>query len=250
MRDEAFPDRVVNGGRCKPSVMNTSTPFKVFGPSHLAALAVTALVAVWMVRAGRRGRPALAERSLAAVLLLCYPLSLFAGIPAHGGGPPVILPMHLCDWAAVVAAFGLLLRRVMLAELAWFWGLAGTLNGLLTPNLHADFPSLRYHQFFLQHGGVVAAAIYLVYGAGLTPRPGAGKRAFAGLCAYGVAAGLVNGLTGANYGFLCGKPEVASLMDALGPWPYYVGGLLLLSGVFFFLLELPFRCSRLRGKSG
>jgi uncharacterized membrane protein YwaF len=30
-------------------------------------------------------------------------------------------------------------------------------------------------------------------------------------------------------------------MDALGPWPYYIGGLLLVAGVFFFLLELPFR---------
>ena len=223
------------------NVMNTQTSFQIFGPSHLVALGVTGLVAAWMIRSARRGRPALAERGLAALLLICYPLTLLVQVVDGGEVSGPVLPMHLCDWAAVVSALGLLLRRVVLAELAWFWGLAGTLNGLLTPNLQADFPSLRYHQFFLQHGGVVAAAIYLVYGAGLKPRPGAARRAYAGLLGYAVVAAAVNEVTGANYGFLCAKPGAASLMDALGPWPYYIGGLLLVAGVFFFLLELPFR---------
>lgn len=47
-------------------------------------------------------------------------------------------------------------------------------------------------------------------------------------------------MTGANYGFLCAKPGAASLMDALGPWPCCIGGVLV-AGVSFFLLKLPFR---------
>ena len=77
--------------------MNTQTSFQIFGPSHLVALGVTGLVAAWMIRSARRGRPALAERGLAALLLICYPLSLLvqvmdgtlvAGPVLRGVAPP------------------------------------------------------------------------------------------------------------------------------------------------------------------
>jgi hypothetical integral membrane protein (TIGR02206 family) len=32
----------------------------------------------------------------------------------------------------------------------------------------------------------------------------------------------VNWLTGANYGFLNRKPEINSVLDVLGPWPWYL----------------------------
>ena len=228
--------------------MNTQPAFHVFGHSHLVALALTAVVAGWMVRRARRGaRPVTAERVLAGGLLSTWPLSLAADIPAAAGMAVPVLPMHLCDWAAIVSALALLRRQVLMAELAWFWGMAGTFNGLLTPDLHVGFPSVRYVQFFLQHGGVVAAAIYLVWGARLTPRAGAARRAFAGLCGYAVAAALVNAATGANYGFLRAKPAAATLMDVMGPWPYYIGGLLVLAAVFFLVLDLPFRRHRRQG---
>jgi uncharacterized membrane protein YwaF len=37
-------------------------------------------------------------------------------------------------------------------------------------------------------------------------------------------------------------------MDVLGPWPWYVGSLVLLSLVFFVALDLPFVIQRWRKK--
>ena len=48
-----------------------------------------------------------------------------------------------------------------MAELAYFWGLAGTLQGLLTPNIHQGFPSPVYISFFWNHGFVVISALFL-----------------------------------------------------------------------------------------
>ncbi len=59
---------------------------------------------------------------------------------------------------------------------------------------------------------------------------------------------VVNMLTGGNYMFLARKPDTASLLDLLGPYPWY---LLALEGVallIFVLLYLPFAISGLRRK--
>ena len=67
---------------------------------------------------------------------------------------------------------------------------------------------------------------------------------------YALVVGGLNTLLGTNYGFLCAKPPTASLMDLLGPWPWYVGALWLLGLVFYLALDLPFwlqRRRRLRG---
>jgi hypothetical integral membrane protein (TIGR02206 family) len=47
-------------------------------------------------------------------------------------------------------------------------------------------------------------------------------------------------ISGANYGFLRAKPPQASLLDLLGPWPWYILALDALAVVLFTLLYLPF----------
>jgi hypothetical protein len=126
--------------------------------------------------------------------------------------------------------------------LVWFWGLAGTLNGLITPALDEGFPSPRFLFFFGLHGAVVVCAVYLVAGFRLRPAKGAVWRAFGWLQIYTLGAGLADWLTGANYGFLREKPPQASLMDLMGPWPWYLLGLQGLALGLFGLLYLPFWC--------
>ena len=69
----------------------------------------------------------------------------------------------------------------------------------------------------------------------------------AALQVYGASVGAINGLTGWNYGYLCRKPAAPSLLDLLGPWPWY---LLALEGVAlatFWLLALPWRAGPQKG---
>ena len=84
----------------------------------------------------------------------------------------------------------------------------------------------------------------LAFGMGLTVRPGAVPRVFLATAAWAAAAVAANALTGGNYMFLRERPQTASLLDYMGPWPWYILGAGLLALALFALLELPFRRRR------
>jgi hypothetical protein len=48
-----------------------------------------------------------------------------------------------------------------------------------------------------------------------------------------------NGLTDTNYGYLAHKPDTASLLDLLGPWPLYVAAEIAVLAVGWALMTWP-----------
>lgn len=64
---------------------------------------------------------------------------------------------------------------------------------------------------------------------------------------YALVVGAVNANWGWNYGYLCRKPSGPSLLDYLGPWPWYLLSLELVALAMFLLLELPWRTPLLSG---
>jgi hypothetical integral membrane protein (TIGR02206 family) len=224
--------------------MATAPAFHAFGTDHLAAVGLSVLLALIMVHRARQSHEncRLQERLLAVFLVALYPVQVIFLWTRGALNPGNSLPCHLCDVAALCGAVALWFRHQRFAELVWFWGLAGTLNGLITPALDEGFPSPRFLFFFGLHGAVVVCAVYLVAGLRLRPAKGAVWRAFGWLQIYTLGAGLADWLTGANYGFLREKPPQASLMDLMGPWPWYLLGLQGLALGLFGLLYLPFWC--------
>lgn len=150
------------------------------------------------------------------------------------------LPMELCNWAAAVTAYALIQKNRTAAELAYFWTLAGSVNGVITPDLQVSFPHIYYFIFWIAHSGLVVGCLFAVFGLGLMPAPGAIRRAFLASQLYFATALLVNFALGANYGYLRMKPASASLLDHLGPWPYYILAMQLLGLALFSLLYAPF----------
>ena len=153
------------------------------------------------------------------------------------------LPLHLTDAVTLVAAVALWSRRALPFELTYFWGLTASLLAVLTPALGSDdrFPSFLFWHYFVTHSGVVLAAVFLAFGLGLTPRRGAVRRMFLATVAWAGVAAAGNLATGGNYMFLRERPTTASLLDYLGPWPWYILGAAVLALGLFALLDLPFR---------
>lgn len=231
--------------------------FQAFGSSHLVVLGLFALTAVGLITVTRAGWLRAARRcevALAVLLLLQWPLNLCIAWRYEMIQVANVLPLHFCDAAAVLGALALLTHGAEVSELLWLWGLAGTLQGLITPSLAVDWPHPRFAMFFILHGGVVLAALQIVLGRGITPRRGAVPRAMGWLVVYGAVAGTADWLLRvggfeANFGFLCAKPATASLFDHLGPWPWYIAATLPLGWVLFTILDLPFLILRRRQAS-
>lgn len=177
-----------------------------------------------------------------AVIIVVAELSWQPYLLLHGRWSPAIaLPVQLCDVGGFVAAAALWWRKPLLVEVAYFWGLGGTLQALLTPDLHDHFPSFPYLQFYLTHSAVVLAALFLVIGLRLQPRAGAVRRIFLLTLAFAGVVALVDALTGGNYLYLRQIPPGGSLLNLMGPWPWYIGTGVALAFVFLLILDAPFR---------
>jgi hypothetical integral membrane protein (TIGR02206 family) len=223
-------------------------PFVLFGADHLGALLVTALLAVALTALVRRGPRAPAALAVRLGLALALFAATAGTLVRWSRDVPLtvweLLPLHLCDLLILVAIAALLTLQPLLCELLYFWGCAGTLLAILTPDVRVGFPDWRFVSFFALHGLVVMAAVTVAGGFGRYPRPGAAWRVFLVTNAYAVLVGTVNAVFHTNYLYLCAKPGARTLLDWLGPWPVYLLAADGLALVLFLLLDLPFRARR------
>lgn len=235
------------------------TAFHPFTSEHFVALGVGAVVAAVFLFAGKRGGNS--RKRATAVLALTnfcvFPLSLAAWLSMDVEKSwDNLLPFHLCDVAAIAAGFALITKRPLLCALTYFWGLAATIQGLITPAITIGFPAPPFVMFFVHHFAVVIAALYLPIVDGWRPKSPAWRSPLEVLgwsVIYLILAMTVNHLLGSNFAFASHKPTNPSLIDHLGPWPWYLVSMLGLATLFYNLLALPFvKVSRLSqpGRNG
>jgi len=216
---------------------------ELLSAEHVAAVGVTAAAAA-AVPAARRW-PVGASRGLALLIGATYAVEHASFVVRGTWSLDFNLPLHLTDVVTIVSVLALWTARPLLVELTWFWALTASLQAVLTPDLGGtDFPELLYWTFFITHSGAVVAALLLVVGRRIEPRPGAVRRAFAATLAVAAAAATANLLAGGNYMWLREKPEAGSLLDVMGPWPWYILSAAVLALALFTLLDLPFRRHR------
>ncbi len=220
-------------------------PFHPFSREHLVTVLIGAVAVAFLLAAGRRGGRSrlLATALLAFLNLSAYPLNLAAWLSL---GKPIpldnLLPFHLCDIAAITAGFALLTRRPLLCALTYFWGLAATVQALLTPAISVGFPAWAFITFFVQHFAIVAAALYLPLIEGWRPKQPLWKgplEVYGWSVAYLVFALAVNSALLTNFGFASRPPDNPSLIDHLGPWPWYLFSMQAIAVILYLLLALP-----------
>ena len=225
--------------------MPSDPVFQLFGLAHLVVLFLTIAIPLGLGLAVRRTN----SRRIDHAVAVCLALLLVVNYLGYAGYLlqrrqfvwQQALPFQLCDWAMVTVIVALLTRRQSWSEVSYFWGIGGTFQAILTPNLPAGFPSIRFLSFFVGHCGIVAGVIYLIVARRFRPSFGSIWRTLAWSELYLVATLAVDRLTNVNYGFLLHKPEAASILDYLSTthWLYLVQ-LNALALAFFALLYVPF----------
>jgi hypothetical integral membrane protein (TIGR02206 family) len=219
------------------------TPFVFLGPSHLTAIALTfaAPAVLAMLVRRRQSRDEAIRLGLAGVIALNW--ALWMGLLWAKGWLNIgnTIPLNLCDWATVATFIALVRPGQKSFEVAYFWALCGTLQALITPDCKYEFPDAQFTLFFIYHGGIIAAVLYLVFGRGMRPFPSSFPRVIGWTALYAAAAGLADYWLGTDYGFLRAKPtDHMTFLDALSPWPWYLPELTLAALAFMALVYAPF----------
>jgi hypothetical integral membrane protein (TIGR02206 family) len=222
--------------------------FSAYGPSHLTVLVVFAIGSAALVWIGRRqteSQARLLGRSLGALTMAIFSVAL-----VYKFAQPTIaqsVPLQLCDIAELTAAYALWSQRKWAFALTYYWGLPLSSQALITPDLNGpDFPSHSFLTFFALHLLIVWAAIYLTWGIGMRPNWRNYRFAVITTLAWGAFTLLFNTIAGSDYGFLNRKPLNASMLDFLGPWPFYVLAEVAIVGAVWALMTWPWELKRRR----
>ncbi|MEV6140181.1 TIGR02206 family membrane protein [Nocardia sp. NPDC051990] len=221
--------------------------FSAYGLSHWLVLAVFAVGAVLAVHIGRTHRNAGAARRFsqafgATTLALYLAIYLFISIP------PTIdrsVPLRLTDLATLVAAYALWSHRRWAYALTYYWCLTLSTQALISPALQSpDFPHYEFLAFWAIHLTVVWAAIYLTWGIGMRPDWRSYRITVVATAVWVAITYTFNSLAHTNYGFVNGKPSTPSLLDVLGPWPWYLATVTVLLITVWALMTWPWTRAR------
>jgi len=155
------------------------------------------------------------------------------------------LPLFLCRFMALILPFVFYTRNRLWLGILYFWILAGTINAIITPDLKQGPFHWEYNLYWIYHLMLIVTIIYgvFVYKFRITWKDY--RNAVLGTIIFTVFAGIVNFALKANYNYLSAKPDVASILDHLGPWPWYIVSVY---GLMFFLFFLAFLPYLLRGR--
>ena len=215
---------------------------RMFSLAHLAIICTVPALAALLAITHRRQAPGHhAFRFILAFLLAAASISLYAYFAATGATMfPNHIPLELCDASLWLIVASLITLHRSIFDIAYYWAIAGATQSLFTPNL-VNPTSFLSIQFFVDHGLIVCATLYLIWSGQLRPRPGSVARSLIAANIYALVVGAFDFTFKTNYMFLRNKPPTPSLLDYLGPWPWYI-----LTGQFvalglFLLLYLPFR---------
>lgn len=222
----------------------TGGPFILFGRDHLIALAVIVIicVAIYHFHNHWTEKNKQATRwSLLALIYFCEG-SWHLWMWANGDwNIQVMLPLWLCSVTSWSMPLLLILRSQKYYEWAYLIGSIGAAMALLTPDLmQYGFPHFRFIEFFTLHGSLIIAIVYMTFVEGFRPFWNSLPRVILITDIYWLFCAWVNSQIGSNYLYTHGKLPTPSLLDFLGPHPWYLFSMQVLGIVFCLLLYLPF----------
>ncbi|NOZ75062.1 MAG: TIGR02206 family membrane protein [FCB group bacterium] len=150
------------------------------------------------------------------------------------------LPLHLCGFSSALVPVLLFNKNFRLYEVMYYWGIGGATQSLLTPTLVEPFPGFYFWEFFATHSLIIVGVLYATFIFRYRPTLQGLFRTYGLTVVLLLPIGLIDWLLGANYFFIAHKPDTASILDFMGPWPFYIFPLSLVALAIFFLSYLPF----------
>lgn len=221
----------------------TGGPFVLFSFYHLIMLAIIlSIIILTYVFRHRLLSLKKSTRIYIASFLILQQLSLTVWYIMYGGlSLKESLPLELCDISMIICASMFTYKSYLLYEIVYFWGMAGSLEALITPDLGIyTFPHFIFFQFFISHGSIIILCLFMTFVYGYRPSFKSLIKSLIALNIYAGFIGVYDKFMGTNFMYLCEKTQNTSIMNYLGPWPWYLISLELVAIVSCVLCLIPF----------
>ena len=231
------------GGFATNPFLNNTTEFTNLGLQHWVVLLITLVAAVALPMYARRrlneaGRLLIA-RIMAVTISGGMVLWMILRLARGELDWREDLPLDICNLLALLIVVLMWTPTRRMHVVLYFLVLSGTLQGALTPDLPEGFPHYNFMKYWLVHSGMVVYVIYITASHRFYPDLRSLVRSFAFINVYAAGMCVVNIVAGTNYFYLKHKPPSATLLDLLGPWPWYILLGEALAVVLLFLAYLP-----------
>ncbi len=218
-----------------------SETLRLFDTPHLAALGLSLLAIVCVPLIGRCLSVTNRRRAVWALIVFAVAQEIVDYVNRASFRELNLiqdLPLHLCNYALVIAAIGMVTRNRFCFEFAYFTGTTAVMQALLTPNLD-DLKNLtEYVVYFVHHALIIQFALWNVVVDGMLTSRGAVARTLLLIVAMMLPIGLVNWLADANYMYLCARPAVDNPL-LFGDWPWYIASVMLIGWVLMLIADIP-----------
>jgi hypothetical integral membrane protein (TIGR02206 family) len=230
-------------------VHSTLPSFRLFSVEHFLPLGII-LVLCTLLFIFRRQLPVKRKRRnlrffLACLLFLSTVLEQIWLLYKEAWSLKEDLPLQLSDLSVILAIVMLFTKSKKLFQFLYFAGLGSSIQAILTPDLgRYSFPHFEYFEFFVSHGGVVLACIFMILAFNYRPTL---QVMWISILIVNIYSGFVfflNKWLGANYLYLMKKPKSSSLLDYLGQWPWYLLSIEMVIILSFYILYSPFWIKR------
>lgn len=222
----------------------TGETFQLFSSPHLIAIAVCLVVSVLIYLYRKSLQEPLTDRllrySLAGLLLFTEVFFQLWHLYTGYWSAAYTLPLQLCSVSLLFSIGMLMTNSFRLYEITFFIGVGGAAQAMITPELFYPFPHVRFFHFFIAHAAIIWACLYMTWVKRYRPTFASIWKTMGFLNGLLVIALIVNPLSGGNYLFVSHKPNNPSLIDYLGPYPWYILSLEGVALLMFLLLYLPF----------
>ena len=226
------------------SLFTRESDFHPWSSNHgvpvLIFLLLTVLICVYAKR--KLSRPQQKKILLIASIIPLISVFVYMAIEIATGQFSIQedLPLHICRVVALLAPWIYWKEKPLWTGISYFWVMVGTTNAVITPDVYVNFPHWEYLCYFILHLGLIFLPIYYCVVMGHRPQHKDFWRAVIASNFFLLFSLMVNKILESNYMFTSHKPEVASLLDYLGPWPIYIFSVELIGIVFFYIVLLPF----------
>ncbi|PYZ91992.1 TIGR02206 family membrane protein [Salipaludibacillus keqinensis] len=150
------------------------------------------------------------------------------------------LPLELSNISVLLVILLLLTRNRLVFEIVFLVGISGALQAIITPVLSFGWPHFRFWHFFYTHLMVIWVVFYFLWYRHFPLTLWSVLKAMVFLNVLLPFIYFTNVMFEGNYWFIKRKPAGGSLLDFLGPHPWYILSMEVAAFVFFMILWILF----------